>query len=143
MCQKCSTSHSLLKFDETSERIVYYTCPSKATNNETAGIITHYNGVLGEMNGKNWIWILDLKDFGIKQFLEIGNGIALVKLISEKYSKNLQKIIVINQNSFTTTIYSIVKPLLNEHMQSLILFSNQNIENDEKKNQKNISIFGL
>jgi len=123
ICEKCPTSHSLIKYDETSERVVYYTCPANATNNETDGIIYHYNGVLSEMNGKKWVWVLDLKNFGMKHFLEIGNAVALTKLITEKYSNNLQKIIVINQNSFTNIIYSIIKPFLTSKIQSIVYFS--------------------
>ena len=122
LCEKNSTSHSLEIYDETPERIVYYTCPEKATNNETAGIVAHYDGVLGEMNGKDWIWILDLKDFGMKHFLEIGNAIALARLITEKYSTHLQKIIIINTNSYTNVIYNIVKPFLSTKIQSIVSF---------------------
>jgi hypothetical protein len=122
ICEKCPTSHSLVKFEETPERIVYYTRPSNATNNETDGIIQHYDGVLSEMNGKDWIWILDLNGFGMKNFMEIGNGIALARLITEKFSEHLQKIIVINQNAFTNAIYAIVKPFLSESVQKLVVF---------------------
>lgn len=136
ICEKCPTSHSLLKFDETPERIVYYTCPSKATNNETSGIVNHYNGVLSEMNGKDWIWVLDFTGFGINNFLEISNGIALAKLITEKYSENLQKIIIINQNSFSEAIYGIVKPFLNERVQKLVVFSDKSVQKVEQSNSK-------
>ena len=122
ICEKCPTSHSLVKFEETPERIIYYTRPSSATNNETDGIIQHYDGVLSEMNGKDWIWILDLNGFGMKNFMEIGNGIALARLITEKFSEHLQKIIVINQNAFTSAIYAIVKPFLSESVQKLVVF---------------------
>jgi hypothetical protein len=125
ICEKCPTSHSLVKYNETSERIIYYTCPSIATNNETTGIIEHYDGVLGEMGNKNWIWILDLKGFGMKNFLEFENGIALAKLITEKYSNHLQKIIVINPNSYTSAIFNLVKPFLNKRVRSIITFSNE------------------
>jgi hypothetical protein len=123
ICEKCPTSHSLVKYEETSDRIIYYTCPYESTNNDTSGIIYHYDGVLSEMNDKNWIWILDLKHFGINNFMEISNGIALAKLITEKYSKNLQNIIVINTNIYTSTIFNIIKPFLNENVRRLVIFS--------------------
>ena len=124
ICEKCPTSHSLVKFNETSKNIVYYTCPSDATNNEIDGILMHYDGVLGENKNKKWIWVLDLKGFSMKEFLEIGNTISIVKLIREKYSTNLEKIIVINTNSYTSAIYNIIKPFLSEQMQSVVFFSN-------------------
>jgi len=126
ICEKYPNSHSLVKFDETDKRIIYYTNPSNAKNNETNGIVSHYDGVLSEMNGKEWIWILDLNGFGMKNFLEIGNAIALSKLITEKYSEKLIKIIVINQNSYTNSIYMIIKPFLNYKIQDIVFFSNKN-----------------
>jgi len=125
ICEKCPTSHSLVTLDETEEQNIYYTCPSSATNNNTAGIVAHYDGVLGELNGKKWIWVLDLKGFKMQNFMEIGNGIALSKLINTKYSEHLQKIIVVNPNSFTSAIFNMVKPFLSERVQSLVIFSNQ------------------
>ena len=128
ICEKCPNSHSLVKYEETSERIIYYTCPANATNNETTGIVNHYNGVLGEMGNKDWIWILDLKGFGMHNFLEIGNAVALAKLITEKYSEHLQKIIVVNPNSFTSTIFNIISPFLSERVRSIVVFSDKSSE---------------
>ena len=122
ICEKNPSSHSLIKYEETSENVVYYTCASSATNNEINGILIHYDGVLGETKDKYWIWILDLKGFSMKNFLEIGNTISIIKLISDKYSENLQKIIVMNTNSYTSAIYNIIKPVLNERMRSLVFF---------------------
>jgi len=124
ICEKCPNSHSLVKYEETENRIIYYTCPSEAKNNETNGILYHYNGELGEINGKNWIWILDLKNFSIKHFMEVSNGIALAKLITEKYSEHLQNIIVINSNIYTTTIFNIISPFLTEKVRNMVVFSN-------------------
>jgi len=143
ICEKCPTSHSLTKYSETPDLLVYYTCPAIATNNETDGIIYHYNGMLSEINGKNWIWILDLKDFGMKQFLEIGNAIALVKLITKKYSNNLKKIIVVNQNSFTTIIYKIIKPFLTSEMQNIIYFSDKKESIINKNNFENNNVLHI
>jgi hypothetical protein len=126
ICEKCPTSHSLIKYEENNDYVVYYTCPSEAINNETNGIIYHYNGVLSELNGKNWVWVLDLKKFGIKNFMEIGNGIALAKLITEKYSEHLQKIIVINSNMYTSAIFNIISPFLSERVRNMVVFSDNN-----------------
>jgi len=122
ICEKCPGSHSLVKYEETNDYIVYYTCPSNATNNEINGILTHFDGTLGETKDKNWIWILDMKGFSMKHFLEVGNTISIIKLINQKYSVNLQKIIVINTNSYASTMYNLVKPLFNTRLQCLIFF---------------------
>ena len=136
ICEKCPSSHSLVKIDENEEQVIFYTCPANATNNETAGIVDHYNGVLGELGGKKWIWVLDLKDFKMQNFLEIGNGVALAKLISEKYSHHLQKIIIVNPNSYTSTIIKLIKPFLNARMRSMIVIS-------EKPSDTNVSLSSI
>jgi hypothetical protein len=128
ICESCPKSHSLFKFEETIDRIIYYTRPSDAKDNNIEGILYHYDGVLGDTKDKNWVWVLDLKGYGIKQMLEIQNTIQIVNLIKEKYSKNLQKIIVINTNSYTGKIYKIIKPFLNKRMQSMLFFSQENLE---------------
>jgi hypothetical protein len=128
ICEKCPNSHSLIKFQETNDIIFYYTSPSTALDNNIEGILYHYNGVLSEKINKNWIWVLDLKNYGMKEMLEINNTIAIVNLIKEKYSTNLQKIVVINTNSYTKTIYKIIKPFLNKRMQNMVYFSQENLE---------------
>jgi hypothetical protein len=125
ICENCPNSHSLVKFSETEEQVIYYTCPSQATNNETAGIIDHYNGVLGELGCKKWIWLLDLKGFKMKHFMEMGNAIALAKLITEKYSEHLEKIIVVHPNMYTSAIFNLVKTFLSEKVRNMVVFSKQ------------------
>jgi len=123
ICEKIPNSHSFIKFDETVERVVYYTCPSQATNNKIDGILKHIDGVLRETKDKDWTWILDLKGFSTKQFLEINNTISIVKIINDKYSDKLQKIIIINSNSYASKIFKIIKPFFNKRIQSIIFFS--------------------
>ena len=143
ICEQCPTSHSLVKLDETDDQIIYYTCPSNATNNNTSGIIAHYDGLLRELDGKKWMWILDLKGFKMKNFMEIGNGIALAKLITEKYSDNLQKIIVVNPNSFTSAIFNTVKPFLSEKVTDMVIFCKQPFQKEDgyisKKSEVSLS----
>jgi hypothetical protein len=70
----------------------------------------------------------------MKNFMEIGNGIALAKLITKKYSENLQKIIVVNPNSFTSAIFKIVSPFLSESVRNIVVFSNQPFQNVVSEN---------
>ena len=65
---------------------------------DTEGILTHYEGVLSEIpEDKDWIWIFDSFDFTLKHYLQIDVGIGLAKLITNKFSHNLKKIIISNQ----------------------------------------------
>jgi len=66
LCKLLPSSHSLRKVLEKKEIIYYYTCPSQAIlYYDTEGIVNHYNGVLSDTEGKDWIWIFDSLDFGI------------------------------------------------------------------------------
>lgn len=135
ICQQCPNSHSLINFEETNDRIIYYTCPKKAIDNRIEGILYHYDGVLSEIKDKDWIWVIDLKDYGIKEMLEINCTIAIINLIKEKYSKTLQKIIVINTNSYTKIIYNTIKPFLNKRMKDMVFFSEENLDNSHNKEE--------
>jgi hypothetical protein len=114
----------------------YYTCPSKAKFYfDKTSIINHYNGVLSEIpENKNWIWVFDGTGFELKHFLQIEVAIGLSKLISSKFSKNLKKIIIINPNSYISSIYNIIKPFLNNNIKSIIEI------NYEMKSMNDISL---
>jgi hypothetical protein len=47
-------------------------------------------------------------------------GIQLAKLISSKFSNNLEKIIIINPSNYISFTYEIIKPFLNKKMKSII-----------------------
>lgn len=120
VCREDPSSHSLKDLGTRDEVTLFYTCPANATKyNDTAGIINHYDGVLGE-NKKDWIWIFDGKGFGAKHMMEIGTGIALAKLITNKYGHNLKKIIIINPSWNIKTVLEIVTPFLSPRLRNLI-----------------------
>jgi hypothetical protein len=120
-CEKDPSSHSLknLGVDENGTRY-FYTCPAKATKYDDAnGIINHYDGVLSE-NTTEWIWIFDGDGFNTKHLLEINVGIQLTKLIVQKHSHNLKKIIVINPSWNIKLVLDLVYPFLNNNLRSKI-----------------------
>lgn len=124
-CQLClldPLSHSLTNFLEKDNTYYFYTCPAKSKlYYDTNSIIEHYNGVLGEIpENKKWIWVLDATGFGFNHFLQIEVATELSKLISSKFSKNLEKIIIINPSSYVSAVYAIVKPFLNNKVKSII-----------------------
>ena len=122
LCLLDPLSHSLNKFLEKDNTIYYYTCPAKAKLYfDTNSIINHYDGVLSEIpENKNWIWVLDVMGFGLNHFLQIEVPTELSKLISSKFSNNLEKIIIINPSGYVSAVYSIVKPFLNNKITSII-----------------------
>ena len=122
LCLLDPSSHSLTMFLEKDNTNYYYTCPSKAKLYfDKNSIINHYNGVLSEIpENKNWIWVFDGTGFGLKHFLQIEVAIELSKLISSKFSKNLEKIIIINPTGYISSIYTIITPFLNNNIKSII-----------------------
>lgn len=118
-------NHSLKKISVRENAYIYYTCPSEAKMyNDTEGILNHYDGVLSEIpENKEWIWIFDSFEFTLKHYLQIDVGIGLAKLITNKFSKNLKKIIIINPTFYISATYSIVKFFLNDHVRNKVEFN--------------------
>lgn len=128
ICLLDPLSHSLTKLKETEDLIYFYTCPSKARLYfDKDGIIKHYYGVLSEIpQNKQWVWIFDSYDFGIKHFIQFDVGIELAKLISNYFSNNLNKIIIINPTKYISYTYNLIYPFLNSKLKSLVEFNYTN-----------------
>ena len=122
LCLLDPLSHSLTNFLEKDNTYYFYTCPAKSKlYYDTNSIIDHYNGVLSDIpKNKKWVWVLDVMGFGFNHFLQIEVAKELSKLISSKFSKNLEKIIIINPSGYVSAVYAIVKPFLNNKIKSII-----------------------
>ena len=126
LCQLLPSSHSLRKVLEKKGIIYYYTCPSQAIlYYDTIGIVNHYDGVLSDIKDKEWVWIFDSLDFGIVHAMEINVAIELAKLISNKFSNNLKKIIIINPTSYIKITHKIILPFLNNKIKDIIEINNE------------------
>jgi hypothetical protein len=119
-------SHSLKKVYEDNNFIIFYTCPAEAIlYYDTNSILQHYNGVLNEIpTNKQWIWIFDSSNFKFTHFIQFNVGIELAKLISNNFSNNLNKIIIINTTLYISFTYNIIYPFLNNKLKSIIEFNN-------------------
>jgi hypothetical protein len=122
ICELMPSSHSLTKVLEKKGIIYYYTCPSQAIlYYDVNGIVNHYDGILSEMpENKEWVWIFDSLDFSIKHAMQTNVAIELAKLISNKFSKNLKKIIIINPTFYITITHKMIMPFLNNKVRDLI-----------------------
>jgi hypothetical protein len=142
-----SLNHSFSKIEERDGVSIYYTCPANLTQVYDSDIIlAHYETLLSNLgNDKQWIWIFDSKEFGLKQSLEIhspsanasgvpsrpnavGYGslqtaIGIAKLISpQKYGKNLQQIVIANPTMYIRTTLNIILPFLSQDIRNKIVF---------------------
>jgi hypothetical protein len=122
LCKVQPSSHSLTKVLEKKGMIYYYTCPSQAIlYYDVKGIVDHYDGVLSEMSeNKEWVWIFDSLDFSLVHAIQTNVAIELAKLISNKFSKNLKKIIIINPTFYITITHKIIMAFLNNKVRDII-----------------------
>jgi len=122
LCKILPSSHSLTKLSEKNGIIYYYTCPSQAIlYYDVKGIVNHYDGVLSEIpENKEWIWIFDSAGFGFKHAMQTSVAVELAKLISNKFSKNLKKIIIINPTFYITMTHKLVMPFLSNTVRDMI-----------------------
>ena len=122
VCKLLPSSHSLTQIVEKKGIIYYYTCPAQAIlYYDVDGIVSHYNGVLSDMpENKEWVWIFDSLGFSIIHAMQTSVAIELAKLISNKFSKNLKKIIIINPTFYITIIHKMIMPFLNNKVRDII-----------------------
>ena len=122
VCKLLPSSHSLTQVLEKKGIIYYYTCPSQAIlYYDVNGIVSHYDGVLSDMpENKEWVWIFDSLGFSIIHAMQTSVAIELAKLISNKFSKNLKKIIIINPTFYITIIHKMIMPFLNNKVRDII-----------------------
>jgi len=122
LCRLVPSSHSLTKMSEKNGIIYYYTCPSQAIlYYDVTGIVNHYDGVLSEMpENKEWVWIFDSAGFTFRHARQTNVAVELAKLISNKFSKRLKKIIIINPTFYIKISHAIVMPFLNNNVRDLI-----------------------
>ena len=90
------------------------------------GIVNHYDGVLSEMaENKEWVWIFDSLGFSFIHATQTNVAIELANLISNKFSKNLKKIIIINPTFYITIIHKMIIPFLNNKVRDIIEINNE------------------
>ena len=122
LCKILPSSHSLTKVFEKKGIIYYYTCPSQAIlYYDVKGIIDHYDGVLSEMSkNTEWVWIFDSLGFSLIHAIQTNVAIELAKLISNKFSTNLKKIIIINPTLYIKITHKMLMPFLNNKVKDII-----------------------
>jgi hypothetical protein len=127
LCELMPSSHSLIKLLERKGIIYYYTCPAQAIlYYDVKGIINHYNGVLSDLpEDKEWIWIFDSLDFSFKHAFQTDVAIELAKLITNKFSTNLKKIIIINPTIYITITHNMLMPFLNNKVRDIIVINHE------------------
>lgn len=122
ICKLLPRSHSLTKVLENEDIIYFYSCPSQAIlYYDVDGIVKHYTGVLSEIPvTKAWVWIFDSLGFGLTHAMQTTVAIELAKLISNNFSTNLNKIIIINPTMFVSVTHKLIMPFMNQKIREII-----------------------
>lgn len=145
ICKDCyldSKSHSFCLLttyinDNTNIDLFYTRISDAKKYNDSDGIINHYNNYLNFVNPVKWSWIVDFHNFEMKHFMEIKTTKRLAKLIKD-YGK-VDKIIIINPNSFLKFLLHITIPILGDIGKNIIIFS-KNHKNKLRDYLKKIEI---
>ena len=106
-CEKCfynPNSHSfhLLSINKTLSEAYFYSCIGKSkyyNDDDDEGFVKHMQIEISKIKTKTWVWVFDGAQFGFKHLASPSFGMKIVNFLDSFNSKNLQKIIIINQNN--------------------------------------------
>jgi hypothetical protein len=128
-----SLDEIFFKKNETiNNAILYYTNISKISlldNNKN--IVELIDKILEKQLENYWIWIIDISEVKIKDCKNISKFILITNMISNKYSKNLLQINIINPRfNFFNIIFFFTKLYLDNNLKKKINIVNY-LENDD------------
>lgn len=132
-CPYCQTygpnTHSFSQIAESPQfgRIMY-TCIAKATDYSNAkAISTHFMSEIKESD--SWTWIFDCRDLKTIHTLQFDVAVTLCKMIRDKFSDKLQRLIIVNPTPGIDTMVKHVLPLFSkDSLQYLRKFKGSHLE---------------
>lgn len=125
ICNNTPNAHSFKYLKIVKNKLLFYTCPSKAIKPfDTDGILLHIKNHLEfHLNDKEWIWIIDLTDFGIYQSLNLSLPMKIISFLKEhNFFNNLYKIKLKNHNIYSNFLINSIWPMLSNDIKVKILF---------------------
>lgn len=125
ICNNNPNAHSFKYLKIIKNKLVFYTCPSKANNPfDTDGILQHMKKYLEYyLHDKEWIWIIDFTDFGIYQSLNISFPLKIISFLKENnFFNNLYKIKLKNHNIYSNFLIASIWSILSNDIKNKILF---------------------
>jgi hypothetical protein len=85
---------------------ILYTVPSRVDNIETEDQLQGLFDLIHAQKQKKWLWILDLKDMSYAKCMSISFTGRLISLLKEDHATSLQRIWIMNMNSWAQMILS-------------------------------------
>lgn len=128
LCETCNenpNSHSFKLLKSSEKRLIFYTSPSEAENYfDNEGILSHIDSHLNHyLDNKTWIWIIDLKNFGLYHSLNVSLPIQIIQLLREKkYIDKLIKIRLKNITTYANVLINSTWLLLSDDVRSKIVY---------------------
>jgi hypothetical protein len=128
ICAENSENHSFDRLDNNAEVAIFYSCPGKALKyKDHEGIVAHFDGMLRELDGKPWKWMIDGTGFRSKHAVQIQVAMGITQLIISNYSTSLQQIMIINASGYIHSMIAVIWPFLTEYLRSIIVIQNNTI----------------
>lgn len=128
LCETCNEnpkSHSFKLLKSNEKRLIFYTSPSEAESLfDNEGILSHIDSYLNHyLENKTWVWIIDLKDFGLYHSLNVSLPIQIIQLLREKkYIDKLIKIRLKNITTYANVLINSTWPVLSDDVRSKIVY---------------------
>lgn len=118
ICQKDPTAHSFQQIPAKNNFVnLFYTCSAKATQYfDHTGVLNHIDLLLIENGDKPWVWVFDCTDFTLAHAMEINLGLAISKMITQKYGESLLKIWIIHPTWTIQIMMNAIWPFLSKDL---------------------------
>jgi hypothetical protein len=125
-CAECfynPNSHSFHKLSENYDDVYFYTCHAKTNySNDGEEFVKHMRLEIEKIKNKNWIWIVDGLYFMFKHLRTPKFGMKIINFLDGFCSINLQKIIIINENTPFKIMLSAIWRYIPEYIQKKFIF---------------------
>jgi hypothetical protein len=125
VCAENPQNHSFMRLEDASGVAIFYSCPGKAIKYKSdEGIIEHMDGMLRELDGKPWKWIVDGAGFSMKHASQVNLAISIMRLINNHHGSSLRQICIINPSKYIHAMLAVIWPFMTEYMRSIIVMRN-------------------
>ena len=125
LCDKDPQSHSFYKLATENNAVLIYSCPGDAKATDKESVVSHITEVLEQQQGKEWIWIIDGKGFGVKQASRISTSTAIMNLVTNNYNDTLSEIRITNPTKYVVAIFKTIIPFMHPSLKRKIVWKTE------------------
>jgi len=115
-CPRCATNpaaHNFFELGKLGETDVLYCAPAKAIESkETSESFSYFVSHLEAVQGKPWIFLVDCKGMKLRHTYSLSLTKQIMRVMNEDHESTLQKVILLNPNTWTRAFLTIIQPFL-------------------------------